>query len=767
MTVSTGMPSQNSGTPAAGQSPNTNLAEELAKQESMRELVTWVHDQYNTCKESRQSVERQWIQNMHMVVGKHYIEMLNAAGVSGKFFTPKAPPWRTRLVVNRVRAVVRTEIARVTSQKPNASVVPASSEDQDLFAAQAGEQIWESLYSTKKYHREYRRAAYWQIVTGNGFLKCWWDKTAVDKLSGQQGDICVAPVTPFHIFVPDLREEEIEKQPYVMNVYTRPVDVVKQQFGDLVGDLQASVVSENEIVEDSHLNLSSSPKKPDSVLIYEVWLKPGAHKMFPLGGLVQCVDKYIVNVVDTGIPYAHGEFPFIHFTHIPTGNFYAASVIEDIAGLNKEYNRTRSQLIEAKNRTAKPQLIAPLGSIDPNKITTEPGQVILYRPGMAPPQPLPMQSPPTYVLQELDRILSDIEDITAQHQVSKGSAPAGLTAATAISYLQEKDDTVLSPTYASVEEGYEKLAKQVLSHVVQYWDIARTVKVAGDDGAFDTLVLRGADIATGTDIRMEGGSALPVSKAARQAFLMDMMKMGFIPPDQGLRLMDIGGVQKLYDQLAVDERQAQRENLKMKLMDSQLLLDWENQRDQAALLATQLQGAVGSDPTAQGLPPDFPQLPPELAAQNGDPNQPSMNDPAALGDPNADPNADPMAAMGGMAGPPPPATNPNGTLQDAGSADPTTGLPLDMPLLVPVNTWDNHAVHIEVHNRFRKGQAFEKLPDEHKRLFEAHVALHAAALSSSANSAMAMGMPPEVASGEQAPPEGGGGNQFPPMPGGM
>jgi hypothetical protein len=145
MTVSTGMPSQNSGTPAAGQSPNTNLAEELAKQESMRELVTWVHDQYNTCKESRQSVERQWIQNMHMVVGKHYIEMLNAAGVSGKFFTPKAPPWRTRLVVNRVRAVVRTEIARVTSQKPNASVVPASSEDQDLFAAQAGEQIWESL----------------------------------------------------------------------------------------------------------------------------------------------------------------------------------------------------------------------------------------------------------------------------------------------------------------------------------------------------------------------------------------------------------------------------------------------------------------------------------------------------------------------------------------------------------------------------------------------------------------------------------------------
>jgi hypothetical protein len=770
----------------ADESRRTNkgktLAEEILEQEKARELVTWVHEEYAKCKEARQNIERQWHLNMHFMVGKQYVEQLtggNANGVAGKLITPKAPPWRTRLVVNRVRSVIRTEIARLTSQKPNASVVPASSEDQDLFAAQAGEQIWESLYSTKKLHREYRRTAYWQTVTGNGFLKCWWDKEAVDKLSKLKGDIAVRPVTPFHIFVPDLREEEIENQPYVMNVYTRPANVVKEQFGDLVGDLQGSVVSSNEIIDDANLNLTASTRQPDSVLIYEVWLKPGAYKEFPLGGLVQVVDKYVVNVIDTGIPYAHGEYPFIHFTHIPTGNFYAASVIEDIISLQREYNRTRSQLIEAKNRTAKPQLMAPLGSIDPSKMTTEPGQVILYRPGMAPPTPLPIQPVPNYVLQELERILADIEDITAQHQVSKGSAPAGVTAATAISYLQERDDTVLSPSYASVEEGYEKLARHVLSHVVQYWDQERTVKVAGDDGAFDTLVLRGADIASGTDIRMEGGSALPVSKAARQAFLMDLLDRGAIPPDQGLRLMDMGGMKSLYDELAIDQRQAQRENLKMKLIEEDLILQWESQRDQAAAFATQAQMMMGSDPTAQGLPGDFPPLPPDLAAQNGDPNQPSMNDPAAQADPNApidpinppDPNTDPAAmAMDPMAsmGPPPPITNPNGTVQSPNNLDPETGLPLDMPLLVPVNTWDNHPVHIEIHNRFRKGQAFEKLSDAHKRLFEAHVALHAEALNSASMAAGAMGMPPEgMPAGPGTPPSpGGGANQFSP-PGGM
>ena len=753
-------------------SANMDLSK-ISNAPEIRELVTWVHEQYTMCKEARQSVERQWHLNMHFMYGKHYVEMLsatNAIGVAGKLFTPKAPPWRTRLVVNLTRSVIRSEISKFTSQKPNASVVPSSSEDADLAAAQAGEQIWESLYATKKYHREFRRAAYWLAVCGNGFLKCWWDKDAVDKLTKQPGDICVAPVTPFHIFFPDLREEEIEKQPYVLNVYTRPVEQVRQQYPDL--DLNPSVVSQAEIIEDANLNLSTGNQKPDSVLIYEMWLKPGAHKMLPQGGLIQCVDKYIVTLSNTGIPYEHGEYPFIHFSHIPTGTFYGASVIEDIIGLNREYNRTRSQLIEAKNRTAKPQLLAAVGSVDASKITTEPGQVIFYRPGMAPPQPLQMQSPPPYVLEELDRIRTDIEDITAQHQVSKGSAPPGVTAATAISYLQERDDSVNSMTYASIEEGYEKLAKQVLSHVVQYWDSERTIKITGEDGYFDTLVLRGSDIATGTDIRMEGGSALPISKAARQAFLMDMMQNGFIPPDQGLRLMDMGGVQRLYDQMMIDERQAQRENLKMSLIDEQAILEWENQRDMAAQFAGQMQMMQGQDPEAQGLPPDFPQLPPDLAAQNGDPNQPNLNDPTAIpADPNADPNAD-LAAPSMPMGPPQepaPVTNPNGTLQHPDNLDPETGLPLDMPLLIPTNTWDNHAVHIEVHNRYRKGQAFERLSDAHKRLFEQHVSLHAKALNSAASAATGMGIPPEVMpGGPSAPPppgNGGGANQFTP-PGG-
>ena len=51
--------------------------------------------------------------------------------------------------------------------------------------------------------------------------------------------------------------------------------------------------------------------------------------------------------------------------------------------------------------------------------------------------------------------------------------------------------------------------------LVQYWDSVRLVKVVGKDGAISARYLEGADLKTGNDIRIEGGSSLPQSKAAR------------------------------------------------------------------------------------------------------------------------------------------------------------------------------------------------------------------------------------------------------------
>lgn len=661
-TPSSGMPLTTSDSTALkGKSKKKDPLKDADKR---NQLISWVNEQYESCRSLRQTTERQWYINLAMYFGKQYITTLPISSTSGaatgvRLFVPPAPYYRARPIINRIRPAIRRELAKLTSQKPSASIVPASSEDRDLFAAEAGEQVWESVYSRKKVKTVFRRSMFWTLTCGNGFIKSYWDATAVDMESNQMGDFVYESVTPFHIFVSDLMIEDLEDQPYVIHATTKSPEWVQMNYG--IENVQPNVMEAQDIFNDSFLNLvGSSDMKQDAVLVLEVWIKPGQYSQFPDGGMVTVVGDQIAEFTE-GWPYLHNQYPFIKFDHVPTGRFYSESVITDLVPIQRELNRTRGQIIEAKNRMAKPQLIAPEGSVDPAKITTEPGQVILYKPGFNPPQPLPLQPLPNYVTQEVERLLMDINDISGQHEVSKGGTPPGVTAATAISYLQEQDETMLSATYDSVEEGLEKLGYQTLTYVKQFWDTQRIVKVVGTDGSFGVLAFQGSDLGGNTDIRIEAGSALPTSKAAKQAFVMDLMKMGFIDPNKGLEVMEMGGINKIYERIKVDERQAQRENLRMQAVTQEQLDMY-------------YQSYLG--------PPD------------------PMSGAPSLIDPNT---GQPLV-------------------------DQMTGMPIEPPLIVPVNNWDSHELHIKIHNDFRKSQAFETLGPEIKQLFEEHVQLHASQL---------------------------------------
>lgn len=623
-----------------------------------KDLVAWVKQQYARCKNGRQAEEQQWAANLAFYNGNQYFDVMGSDSINaGKFAPTVAPRNRVRLTVNRIRPMVRTEMARLLSQRPSASVIPATSDDQDLFVAQAAEQVWETVSNRRKLQTHITRAAFWTSITGNGFMKTYWDDAAYDPDAQMQGDVVFGSVSPFEIYVPDLLLEDIEDQVYVLNVYAKPIDWLRTFYGEYLEGVELSPDTkmtssylENAFASGPRSGRADADASPDAVLVYEMWIKPGASLKFPNGGMMTVVQNTIV-MMSKEYPYSHNEYPFAHIKHIPSGRFYGISTIEDIIPLQRDYNDIRSQVSESRKKMGKPQIMAPKGVLTASRMTNAIGQVIEYKPGFAKPEPLPLQSLPAYIPQEMDRVLLDIEDISGQHQVSKGNTPPGVTAATAIAYLQEKDDSYLVTTYGSIESCTEKVARHTLNLIVDYWDVRRLVRVVGEDGAFDAQLLSGADLVNGTDIRVEPGSAIPYSKAGKQATMMDLMKMGFVPAEEGLELLEIGGVQKLVDKLKNDRRQAQRENIKMKKLT----------RD------------------------DF------------------MMDEYQW-----------MVKTSGM----------GGEEDDLTIVDPQTGMPIQRPPIVSVHTYDNHQIHIDTHNEFRRSQAFELLSPEIQAAFESHVEMH-------------------------------------------
>ena len=678
------------------------LLNRFKKKEDAKKLVAWMKSEYEKLKSNRKTDEQDWYTQIAFYNGYQYHAWQTVG--SGQVLREEPNPANLpRITVNRIEPIIRTEISKTTSGRPSAMVVPASNDDEDLMAASAAEQTWQSIYDRENFQTDVlQKAEFWRATCGNAFVKTFWDgskvqiepKSVTDPFTGEKtviqqevskGDVSFEVVSPFHLFVPDLSEEDIEEQPYLFNVYTKSPEWVKSTFGNVLPkDFNPTKVTTSEIFDAALMDQrNTQSNKPESVLVIEMWAKPNGCPYLPKGGLVTIVDNEIVQFAENGIPYAHKHYPFAHLHTIPTGKFYRRGVIKNLIPLQREYNRVRSQIIQAKNLMSKPQMMYDEGSLDPRKITSRPGIYIPVRPGFARPTPVPIQPLPNYVLNEVRQLEADFEDLSGQHAVSRGES-GGVTAATAINYLQERDDAYLTTVFNAIEAAIEKTAKMALSLFVQYVREPRLIKVVGTDGAFDAQMLSGADIASGLDVRIESGSALPTSKSARQALITDWMKMGFISPQDGLRILDMGMLKQYYNLLKIDENQAQRENLMMKKLTQMEVEQFQQEW--------------------------------EMGVMNGDPDKVVPG--------QVDANGQPIG--------------------------------LAVPPVITVNTWDNHAMHIEIHNRFRKSQSFETLEPAAKAEFQKHIAMHEEALQQQMMQQAMMGQQEELPA-----PEGGAGDNPP------
>lgn len=696
--------------------------------EQGRKLAAWVNDQYKKAGDQRKPYERRWILNYAFYDGKQYVEWdANLNGGQGGLATqPGSSRWTPRIVVNRIQPIIRTEQSKMLGQKPTATVMPDSNDDQDIFAAQAGERVWDSLYHRLDFQAKLADACFWLSIAGTSFIKTCWDPTAWDPTSGVYGDVGWIPLTPYQILVPDLLERDIEKQPWVMDIQPKTVNWIMERYGDYFPKgVKPSVSRVDEIMPSKAVGSAAGEERPDSAVVMEVWIKPNMCPHLPKGGMVTVIDSTIVQAAINGMPYSHKEYPFAKLEHIPTGKFYGNSIIEPLIPLQREYNRTQSQIIEAKNRMAKPQMLFREGSLTPAQITSEPGLYIPVKGTAEFPQPVPLTELPSYVVQFNERQEVDFENISGQHAPTRGDLPAG-TAATGFAYALEQDDAFLATTHHSIERAVQKVAKQTLVLCATYWTVPRLVKATGEDGGLDALMLRGSQLEGSTDIRIESGSSLSTSKSARQAQVTEWMKFGWIDPNEGFELLDMPMLNQWVNRRKVDKKAAQYENIEFRELDDQTVIDF--QIEQVAAKKQQLQQEFSQKHAEAG-----------------------MVDPMAAADPLTgapDPAIEQQAAdIASMPADPLPQPDPLGNM--------VSPMPTETPCIIPVNSWDDHAVHIEIHNLWRKSPSYRFVSPAIRAEVEKHVRLHEMALAGNIQKDAAMQAPLMEGSMSASGPGGG------------
>ena len=512
---------------------------------------------YDSIKGARNVQERQWYLNLAFYFGRQYVGWINS-GPAWRLYEPPVPPWRVRLVDNKCKTIVRTELSKMTKERPRGYVVPNTSDDMDKAAARAAGKLYDALEIGLKLPAVDRDALFWCSVLGNGYTKNYYNKDKKD-FTGANGALVVESLSPFSVHVPDQMETDIENQAFLIHEAAYPVDELYKIYREKVVPDSTGATLDARFM--NAMGITNQPTQKTHANVKEIWIKACAE--YPNGCRAMFTQNVILDMDESKWAYDHAQYPFTKYNSVITGRYYNDSILVDVLPLQKEWNRTISQIVEIKNGTSKPQLLVQKGSIDPNMVTNEPGLMIEYLPGVQIPTVINPPSVPHYVMELLDRIQLSLDDITSQHETTRGTTPGSVTAATAISYLQEADDSKLSGTIASIEEGKAKTASQLLSLVNQFWGTDRMIKVIGESDSYEVKAFNKSTLRGNTDYRVEIGSAVPRSRAAKQAFLLELQQRQAITNPQLLSRLDMAEASDFYADMQKDDRQASRENMIM------------------------------------------------------------------------------------------------------------------------------------------------------------------------------------------------------------
>lgn len=407
------------------------------KDDTKKEILEEMDDFYDKVKKEREPYERTWYFNIAFHLGHQWIAWNE---YTRRIEEPKAPSWRVRITANHVAPIDNQIIAKLTKNRPIHQVIPATSEDADVNTARMGEKVLQYLARILKGQTKNQEMWLWGVITGTAFKVPYWDANAREVIDEENqthlGEAALDILSCFEVY-PDIgaTSEDMDK---ILIARTRSLDYIREKYPDTGEEVHDEGISGKTPVEErlfdmmnksapdyqppANKNVTNKDKdKRGNAIVKEYRQKPCSK--YPKGRYIVFANNVLLNPENMDLPYKHlikeRKLGIIKYDYekVP-GRFWGKGRPEDLIPLQKEYNKCRSQIIEIKNLMAKPKWAVPIGSgIKKTHLTSEPGEVVYYNPGVSAPSQMQVASLPSYVLREPENTKGDMQDISGLHEV--------------------------------------------------------------------------------------------------------------------------------------------------------------------------------------------------------------------------------------------------------------------------------------------------------------------------------------------------------------
>ena len=527
----------------------------------------------------RRNLEEVWIKNLNFIYGKQYENCKAYGGNVNKKYE-----WEEKKVYNHISGIMDTRQSKLCANRPNITVIPASSDSKDMATARTCQAICQNLWYKNRLADIISKAINWSEICGTSFYKVTWNSNIGQVLKDEDGslvksgDIQIDVVSPFEIYPQNLTYENLNDNESIIHARAYTTTKIKDMYDiDVDGEnIDVMGLSRDEI----SLNNAYLYKDVQSVdkyaLVIEKYYLPT--KKRPNGRLVIICGNYLC--YDGDLPYINTiegtrGYPFIKQESLPqTGSFFGSSVIERCIPLQQDYNALKNRKVEFLNRISMGVVMAEEGSVDIDNLEEEglePGKVIVYRQGANPPTFMATTTVPVDFAEEEIRIqnefstISGVNDLIRQSKINYSNLSG-----TALQILLEQENSRLSVSLNSINNAICNIAAQVLRLYKQFATYPRVLKIVGEKGVIDALCFSNLDIST-DEVVLDTQSEAIMTKAQKRSMIFEILSTGILQDENGklqdttrqkiIEMLGLGVYDMGNDEASLQVKYAQKENL--------------------------------------------------------------------------------------------------------------------------------------------------------------------------------------------------------------
>lgn len=403
-----------------------------------------------------------------MLLQDPYLDDYTNTGRKGK---------RKTIQLQTLRSTVVNCIADQMDNMPEALMMPERADLQQQ--ADDITDVVQYILQNNDYENIHQQLAEDLFVAGTGVVQVVWD----DDMDDGEGNIRIIRV-PLECLVWDPKCDDLQDGRAVMRVSWHPLSWYREHFPETGVYVEADNGQHGNIGEVMASEWWNSNDDEDNALLVEYWWREynastrryKVNVAYAAGGAL--LEKRM-NV------YKHGRYPFEmciygHIEGAPVGE----GLVMTMAPMMRYVDRYASYLDQNIAMSSKPRMLVNRSANLDSRALADWNQDMITGDSIGEDSVRWMQGSPlnNVVLQQMLQFQTDIKQDSGQNQFTRGETAGGVTAASAISALQEAGGKITRLNTQEMNQMFGRMVTLTIWDISQFFSGRKVRMVTGRDG---------------------------------------------------------------------------------------------------------------------------------------------------------------------------------------------------------------------------------------------------------------------------------------------